>query len=778
MPINRHALLDRLRLSMRLLSAQSVVCCLTFGGLLVLSSACGGEADSASSSQTVDTGAQHPPKKDPQRDALSPPPRTLDELTEYLEKIERLNQTLTNNAIAGDLALREAEKRSFEGADLYRLARARLASKIGKLEDSISLAQEIIKGETSASIGAMWLVAEVALQCPVAAKALDSLKSNMSTLSFRWHLLKRQWSKRCAPQSLHQTELELMLDYPTSPLGLSLSLILKLSIDQRLSLAQSLERNRANLEAVAQYDLLLKDTTLSEERRWSIEYERTRILVKRVREDFVSGAKTLERLGKVSRERGRKANILAAYAWTKANKWRRAQSIYQYLVKEWKFSDEAKEARFMLAFHEYETGRYRRAIERFAPLTRHGGDLKKLKRLPARAPKRGWTQSAEWYYAWSLFLRAPSASAPFLAHQIGSGLPTSQQGRRAAYWAAKAYSSADPKRAESLRKQLIEGHASDWYTLLLRAQDPEIALDVEPLHFMNQDGVFSPSFGPSFRDHFDQITENLTEDQTPDLTEDLSNRRHWIRMKIATALRLVDVELDERRRFHQAHVQSASPSEVWAHAFYEYEHSLRRSAGVAPARLKAIPTDEHSRWWGRVYPFGFPEEVKRASRLEGVSPFIILSFIRKESAFQPRALSPAQAVGLMQLLDKTAQGVLELKDQPQLSQPIDLFDPSTNIQLGSRYLRALGMRYHDQLPLVAAGYNAGPKNLNEWMSRDERQLDVFVEKIPFKEAREYVKRLTQTECIYQLLYGQESLNRCAGRLPMRLNLKVDPGVNF
>ncbi|MBM4291999.1 MAG: lytic transglycosylase domain-containing protein [Deltaproteobacteria bacterium] len=220
---------------------------------------------------------------------------------------------------------------------------------------------------------------------------------------------------------------------------------------------------------------------------------------------------------------------------------------------------------------------------------------------------------------------------------------------------------------------------------------------------------------------------------------------------------------------------------------------MRVSLGLAPARRHEAPRAAEAGWWRLAYPWGFAEEVSRAAAREGRAASWLLSFIRKESAFAPRARSPAQALGLMQLLPKTAQAIAAwappeappealIEGLPE-ALPEALYDPGTNVLLGARYLRALGARYHEQLPLVALAYNAGPAALGGWLraAREEQglaRLDLFVERVPFKEARGYVKRVAQGVCLYELLYGELSLNACAGRLPLSLTLEAREGVGF
>ena len=162
----------------------------------------------------------------------------------------------------------------------------------------------------------------------------------------------------------------------------------------------------------------------------------------------------------------------------------------------------------------------------------------------------------------------------------------------------------------------------------------------------------------------------------------------------------------------------------------------------------------------------------------------IWAFIRKESAFDARAVSRAHAVGLMQLLPRTAAALVDLPgfDAAHVRQADgapDLFDPATNIELGAAYLAALSARFGGQLPLVAAAYNAGPGAVAGWLAPSGTvRLDQFVETIPYRETREYVKRLVEGWVRVERLHLGHSLQESLRGVPVRLDVSVRPGVDF
>ena len=83
----------------------------------------------------------------------------------------------------------------------------------------------------------------------------------------------------------------------------------------------------------------------------------------------------------------------------------------------------------------------------------------------------------------------------------------------------------------------------------------------------------------------------------------------------------------------------------------------------------------------------------------------------------------------------------------------DLFDPSTNIKLGSHYLGELSRRFDGHLSASIASYNAGPEAVARWLGPDApREDDIWVESIPYDQTRGYVKRVMRSLHAYKVLY--------------------------
>jgi soluble lytic murein transglycosylase len=182
-------------------------------------------------------------------------------------------------------------------------------------------------------------------------------------------------------------------------------------------------------------------------------------------------------------------------------------------------------------------------------------------------------------------------------------------------------------------------------------------------------------------------------------------------------------------------------------------HLLRTRAREA---LRRAPEGENLRAWRIAYPPAFRADVRRWAPPAGVPIDLLQALMREESALDPRALSPAGAVGLTQLMPTTAQEVARRAGMGRIRRE-SLSDASTNIRLGSRYLGELLRRFDGQVALALAAYNAGPGAVSRWLDqRRGLELDEFVEEIPVEETRGYVKRVLRSYAAYRLLYGSDA----------------------
>ena len=126
--------------------------------------------------------------------------------------------------------------------------------------------------------------------------------------------------------------------------------------------------------------------------------------------------------------------------------------------------------------------------------------------------------------------------------------------------------------------------------------------------------------------------------------------------------------------------------------------------------------------------------------------------MREESAFSPRIESFANAIGLTQMLVKTAK---RFANGATVTREV-LLDPAKNVEIGSRFLGFLWKHFDAAAPLAIAGYNAGEAAVDRWLGeRGDLAMDEFMETIPYDETRNYTKRVLASYFTYSWLYGKQ-----------------------
>ncbi len=149
-------------------------------------------------------------------------------------------------------------------------------------------------------------------------------------------------------------------------------------------------------------------------------------------------------------------------------------------------------------------------------------------------------------------------------------------------------------------------------------------------------------------------------------------------------------------------------------------------------------------WYLRArYPLAYEQIITAHARNYDLEPELLAAVIYAESRFDPDAVSAAGAVGLMQLLPETAEGIA-LRTGGDRFVVSDLRNPEINVRYGSWYLDHLRARYHGDMRLALAAYHAGQGNVDKWLREGGR--------IAFPETREYVGEVMRVRRVYATAY--------------------------
>ena len=169
-----------------------------------------------------------------------------------------------------------------------------------------------------------------------------------------------------------------------------------------------------------------------------------------------------------------------------------------------------------------------------------------------------------------------------------------------------------------------------------------------------------------------------------------------------------------------------------------------------PEKKKNIPDFTYT----LLYPRAYWDVVQKVAKKHGLSPYLLLSIVRQESAYNHKARSSADAMGLLQILPETGRIVAKGSGKE-----INLFDPYENLDLGAQLISTHYRKYNKNLIDTLAAYNAGEDIVLKWKSSMKKNVDTreYIELIPYQETRNYIKLILRNFNNYLYLYEKKRL---------------------
>jgi soluble lytic murein transglycosylase len=199
----------------------------------------------------------------------------------------------------------------------------------------------------------------------------------------------------------------------------------------------------------------------------------------------------------------------------------------------------------------------------------------------------------------------------------------------------------------------------------------------------------------------------------------------------------------------------ASPSTPLGRAqLFLYVESFDRCVDIAE-RMSANP-DSQVRFadtLAYLYPLAHARRVQELASDVDLDPLLIHAVMREESHLKPRLVSGAGAVGLMQIMPATGAWIAARTGFDGYDDE-SLYDRDVNLELGTRYLDYLWDEFGGNLIHVLAAYNGGPASVKRWLANSDgsKDVDVFIETLPFEETRNYIKKVLGAYGNYIQLY--------------------------
>ncbi len=346
------------------------------------------------------------------------------------------------------------------------------------------------------------------------------------------------------------------------------------------------------------------------------------------------------------------------------------------------------------------------------------GELTVLKRLITSCPRSNLIRTAFWEIAWQSYLAGDLKTA---ADYFKKLLDTDSMRDRTLYWYGRTLAAAgDKKSAENAFARLLAENPFGYYALAYK-KAAKVKVEVEETVFLSAE-----------------------------LCDILPEPAGFEREKALIALGLYE-EAGKELSFARKKL-AGKPARIKGIARLYLEMGDYHGAFSLFNQERLRNPDKSSlAEWGILYPLAFRELVTGNAEKSGIPDSLIYSIIRAESNFFPFALSPAGAVGLMQLMPATASAIANGDSDKSGSDR--LTRPELNIRFGVKHLKDLLTLYAGDPVMAVAAYNAGAGNVNRWLRMSgPLPMDVFVENIPFPETREYVKKVLAGSEIYRRLY--------------------------
>ncbi len=484
-----------------------------------------------------------------------------------------------------------------------------------------------------------------------------------------------------------------------------------------------------------------------------------------------------------SHHRWRRSRDVVAHANQLAGHYERAREHWDILARTG--GSLGRTSEWFAAFCSYRMGEHEDALKRLEPLLARGGEEALTARYYQGKSLAALGRREEAQDTWRVLLdQHPTSWYSLLLRSRWRKLdeapgPEIRQGR----WDGSAPVELTPQvpspspRASPSTASVRGGLRSppdrpvDWSALTWPLQ-PATAPDLDrPVRVLHPDAEQLPERPDSYIDGqwFDLELQRRT-------FQDFAQAQAHIWPQLPAALDLASVGIYElsgdivaevydewqyasgRRTARQKLVRSVSlPKQEWRQIFLyaqDHHHVARFTLGLAPG---SISSEERDKAMRLAYPRAHGDRVERWAQSYDVDPLLVLGLMRRESLYRSTALSHAGAVGVMQIMPLTGSRVAFMLGEDHYT-PAQLEIPSVNVQYGTYYLSRLLDRFEGAWPMAVAAYNAGPVHVSSWSrswTDEDIGLDDWVEQIPLRETRTYVKGVSENYAQYVQLYGPD-----------------------
>lgn len=536
----------------------------------------------------------------------------------------------------------------------------------------------------------------------------------------------------------HAAWAEIWFGYPAAPFAADAKvqmdrlkssgkgLFLTASAGKKLERAAALMQNRLYKDAVAYIGSLDKGSFTPGHRA------ELYLHLGRARERLGNKDDAMEAYNHAARAAGPKLRGEALYRAARIS-WNRDESgktaeLLNKILKESPNSDVAAPAVYMLGRLDESAGRRAEAI-------------KKFERTASVYPSSPAAEMALWYAGWLRYMDGDYAGAETAFQRLADRDENSGAAPMALYWIIRSRQMRGNDFSVPLER-LLKKYPLSYYTLLTNGGGISYRVPAE---------LPAPPGGQLPETATVRIREGMGRfSQKPSLSPKgvwaYESALAWMRLgftgRARDLLDIVAAETPFRRETRTWLAVQYHGAECYQCVFREADTILKENVGQDYLDFLSL----------LIFPVAHWRAVADEAALNKIDPFLILSVIRQESIFDPDIVSIADARGLMQVIPPTAARMArELGMESFTADQLQI--PERNIAIGARYLAGLVKNEKGDLPLALATYNAGPNPVAKWKGRIPMDdASVFVERIPYTETREYVKKVLRNYGFYKKVY--------------------------
>jgi soluble lytic murein transglycosylase len=485
-----------------------------------------------------------------------------------------------------------------------------------------------------------------------------------------------------------------------------------LTAGDRLAIARNLDRQGSNASAAAQYRAWLASGAGT-----AAERQRARLDLGRALFDqgeYAAAEKELRKLADAPAATAASAMYLAARAEYRRGQRSSAMNSFARVAERYPKTDGAANALFLVADLSHDDGDtakaqrlYREVADHFRGHNRTGLSLMRLGGIA--------------------FQRGDLDKAAAVYDEYRSSYPQGVNWMQATYWSGRAHEAqGDSATARSRYRAAVGREAMSYYALL--------SADRLGTKFWPMQLAESPAADPAAQARIDRWVRGV------DLLRDAG---------------LYDEAEAEVNRFIAA--TGDDPRLLYPLAETLNERGYTTDGIPIGWKLNQRAAEPNLRLLRILYPFPYRPMIVAEARERGLDPFRVAAMIRQESMFKARIASGAGARGLMQIMPETGRLLARSNDIENWDTEL-LYHPEINVHLGTQYLAEQMQAYDGFLPYVFSAYNAGPHRVERWKKTfpERGDLELFTERIPYEETREYVKILTRNTALYEALYGESA----------------------